>query len=61
MQPSLTKHGAFTDFLFVLKKENKGMEFIEKKRSGVYTDLNLTTSETAQVIREAHILTLEQE
>ena len=60
MQPSVAKHSTFTDFLFVLTREKKVMGLIEIKKIDVTTDLNTTTRETAQVIREAHILTLEQ-
>ena len=60
MQPSVTKHSTCTDFLFVLKRDEKVMGFIEVKKAEVTTDLNTTSRDTAQVIREAHILTLEQ-
>ena len=36
------------------------MGFIEIKKISVATDLNSTTKETAQAIREAHIITLEK-
>ena len=60
MQPSVAKHSTFTDFLFVLTREKKVMGLIEIKKIAVTTDLQTTTRETAQVLREAHILTLEQ-
>lgn len=63
MQPSVTKHSTFTDFLFVVKirRDEKVMGFIEIKKISVSTDLTTTTKVTAQAIREAHILTLEKE
>ena len=60
MQPSVAKHSTFTEVLFVLKREKKVMGFIEMKKAEVTTNLETTSRETAQVIREAHILTIEQ-
>ena len=55
----MTKHKTFTDFLFVY--ENGVIKgFIEVKKRGLSADLNAATNETAQAIREAHILLLEK-
>ena len=59
LQPSVTKHKTFTDYLFIYQSNTiKG--FIEVKKIGVATNLNATTNETAQALREAHMLLLEK-
>ena len=59
MQPSIYKHSVFTDFLFIFG-DDKLKAFIEVKRTDITTDLTLSTKSTAQALREAHILSLEE-
>ena len=55
LQPSLTNHPTFTDFLFVVKSTGQAICFIEVKNSSEFTSLTLETAATAQALREAQI------
>jgi hypothetical protein len=55
-QPTVHGHATSTDFLIRLVKDNQVMCLIEVKKADVYTALTLESSNTAQVIREAHIM-----
>jgi hypothetical protein len=58
LQPSMDKHANFTDML-ILSVNGEVQGFIEVKKASMNTDIPLPSKETAQAIREAHILTLE--
>ena len=60
VQPSIAKHLTFTDFLFVVTGENKYRAFIEVKKTAEYTSLRLELPSTAQALREAHILLMNE-
>ena len=53
LQPSLTNHPTFTDFLFVVRSTGQAICFIEVKKSSEFTSLTLETPATAQALREA--------
>ena len=55
LQPLVTNHPTFTDFLFVLKTTEQVTCFIEVKKAAVYTSFACQTEATAQAFREAHI------
>ena len=60
LQPSVQGHSVFTDFLFVLN-DDKISAFVEVKKPEIATSLGLSSAATAQAIREAHILAVEQD
>lgn len=55
LQPSMTSHSTFTDFLICIRSGDK-KRFIEVKRTDINVDLTSETNETAQALREAQIL-----
>ena len=56
LQPSFVAHSMFTDFLIHINQ----FSFIELKRVEITTDLEMPTKQTAQALREAHIILLEK-
>ena len=56
LQPSFVAHSTFTDFLIHINQ----FSFIELKRVEITTDLEMPTKQTAQALREAHIILLEK-
>ena len=56
LQPSFEGHSTFTDFLIHINQ----FSFIEVKRVEITTDLEMPTKQTAQALREAHIILLEK-
>ena len=55
-QPSVDGHTAVTDFLIVIKEDEKPKLLIEAEKASINTDLRLRSDQTAQVIRELHII-----
>ena len=55
-QPTVKEHVTFTDYLIVIKDNEEPKLFIEAKEARIFTDLRLESEETAQVIREVHII-----
>lgn len=55
LQPSMTSHSTFTDFLICIRSGDT-KRFIEVKRTDINVDLTSETNETAQALREAQIL-----
>ena len=55
-QPTVNGHATFTNFLIVIKEDDHPKLLIETKKARISTDLSLKTEETAQVIRELHII-----
>lgn len=56
MQPSFRDHSAYTDFLVKVNGGDGSLQFIEVKRPSIGVDLTTQTDETAQALREAHIM-----
>ena len=59
-QPSVDGHTAVTDFLIVIKEDEKPKLLIEAEKASINTDLRLRSDQTAQVIRELHIIAPDQ-
>lgn len=55
-QPSIEGHACFTDFLILVKRSDVVVFLVQVKKSSINTSLHLKSKETAQVLREAHIL-----
>ena len=58
-QPTISHHQTFTDYLINISNGTKCV-IIEVKRIGIQCSLRQETDEVAQVLREAHILLMEQ-
>ena len=63
LQPSVSGHSVFTDFLFLATDDASGwpLTFIEVKRFSDSADLSAQYESTAQTYREAHILLCESD
>ena len=59
LQPSISNHQTFTDILVVVSEINLPRCFIEVKNVTLSTDLTLQTDQSAQALREAHLLLCE--
>ena len=55
-QPTVKDHTACTDYLIVIDENEMAKLLIEVRKARINTDLHLESEETAQVIREVHII-----